>query len=68
MPLDLSLIHNDCIEMFAYFNMKLTDALIKATKFSLEKVKQRATRFTTTMTITVIFTDLVIVASVRRCH
>ncbi|XP_019756852.1 dynein axonemal heavy chain 8 [Dendroctonus ponderosae] len=42
-PLDLTNIHNDCIEMFAYFNMKLTDALIKATKFSLEKVKLRAT-------------------------
>ncbi|CAG9764101.1 unnamed protein product [Ceutorhynchus assimilis] len=42
-PLDLTNIHSDCIEMFAYFNMKLTDALIKATKLSLEKVKQRAT-------------------------
>ncbi|KAL1516507.1 hypothetical protein ABEB36_000416 [Hypothenemus hampei] len=42
-PLDLTNIHNDCTEMFSYFNMKLTDALIKATKFSLEKVKFRAT-------------------------
>ncbi|XP_050311595.1 dynein axonemal heavy chain 8 [Anthonomus grandis grandis] len=42
-PLDLANIHSDCIEMFAYFNMKLTDALIKATKLSLEKIKLRAT-------------------------
>ncbi|XP_030752815.1 dynein heavy chain 8, axonemal [Sitophilus oryzae] len=42
-PIDLSSIHADCIEMFAYFNMKFTDAMIKATKYSLEKIKKRAT-------------------------
>ncbi|KAJ8938536.1 hypothetical protein NQ318_016906 [Aromia moschata] len=41
-PLDLVNIHSDCIEMFAYFNMRLIDSLIKCTKFSLEKLKQRA--------------------------
>lgn len=43
-PLDLASVHADCIEMFAFFNMKLVDALIKATKISFEKIKQRATR------------------------
>lgn len=42
-PLDLTSIHNDCIEMFSFFNMKVIDALIKCTKYSLEQVKHRAT-------------------------
>ncbi|CAG9816206.1 unnamed protein product [Phaedon cochleariae] len=42
-PLDLASIHADCIEMFAFFNMKLVDSLNKATKLSLENVKRRAT-------------------------
>ncbi|XP_060520516.1 dynein axonemal heavy chain 8 isoform X2 [Cylas formicarius] len=41
LSMDLSGAHADCIEMFAYFNMKLVDALIKATKLSLEKVKHK---------------------------
>ncbi|KAJ8960348.1 hypothetical protein NQ317_010573 [Molorchus minor] len=41
-PLDLVTLHSDCIEMFAFFNMKLIDSLIKCTKLSLEKLKQRA--------------------------
>nr|CAI5817756.1 unnamed protein product [Callosobruchus analis] len=40
---DLNTIHADCIEMFCFFNMKFVDALIKASKLSLEKLKQRAT-------------------------
>ncbi|KAG5868053.1 hypothetical protein JTB14_022256 [Gonioctena quinquepunctata] len=41
-PIDLSLIHADCTEMFSFFNMKLIDALIKSSKLSLERVRQRA--------------------------
>uniref|UniRef100_A0A6P7H2C1 Dynein heavy chain 5, axonemal-like n=1 Tax=Diabrotica virgifera virgifera TaxID=50390 RepID=A0A6P7H2C1_DIAVI len=40
---ELSSIHDDCMDMFTYFNMKLVDALIKSTKYSLEQVKERAT-------------------------
>ncbi|XP_017775151.1 PREDICTED: dynein heavy chain 8, axonemal [Nicrophorus vespilloides] len=39
---DIGLIHNDCIEMFAYFNMSMTDALVKCTKTSLDQIKKRA--------------------------
>lgn len=42
-PLDLSSIHADCIEMFAFFNMKMTDSLVKCTKASMEQLKRRAT-------------------------
>lgn len=42
-PIDLSVIHNDCIEMFAYFNAKVVDCLVKCTKYSLDVLKKRAT-------------------------
>lgn len=40
--IDIFSIHSDCVEMFAYFNMNMTDALVKCTKSSLEKIKKRA--------------------------
>lgn len=35
--------HNDCIELFAYFNNKLIEALVKCTKNSLDLLKKKAT-------------------------
>ncbi|KAJ8670776.1 hypothetical protein QAD02_002035, partial [Eretmocerus hayati] len=32
--------HNDCMELFAYFNQKLMDALVKCTKKTLEMLKK----------------------------
>lgn len=43
-PLDLSSIHNDCMELFTYFNMKLCEALVKCVKASLEHIKKRIVR------------------------
>ncbi|XP_044272703.1 dynein axonemal heavy chain 8 [Tribolium madens] len=40
-PLDLNTIHNDCLELFAFFNMKLSEALVKCVKLSLEQIKKR---------------------------
>ncbi|XP_022920277.2 dynein axonemal heavy chain 8 [Onthophagus taurus] len=40
--IDISTLHADCIEMFALFNMKILDSLVKATKSSLERLKRRA--------------------------
>ncbi|KAJ3662197.1 hypothetical protein Zmor_006553 [Zophobas morio] len=40
-PLDLNSIHNDCLELFAFFNMKLSEALVKCIKLSLEQIKKR---------------------------
>ncbi|CAG9855812.1 unnamed protein product [Phyllotreta striolata] len=37
----LSVIHTNCIEMFAYFNWKFIDTLVKCTKLSLENIKKR---------------------------
>ncbi|XP_024940596.1 dynein heavy chain 8, axonemal [Cephus cinctus] len=34
-------VHNDCMEMFAYFNFKLIEALVKCTKISLDALKKR---------------------------
>ncbi|XP_025829635.1 dynein heavy chain 8, axonemal [Agrilus planipennis] len=42
-PLDLTVIHADCIELFGYFNMKFIEALVRCTKISLELLKMRAT-------------------------
>ncbi|EFN74803.1 Dynein heavy chain 8, axonemal [Camponotus floridanus] len=36
-------VHNDCIELFAYFNNKLIEALVKCTKNSLDLLKKKAT-------------------------
>ncbi|XP_026831330.1 dynein heavy chain 8, axonemal [Ooceraea biroi] len=36
-------IHNDCMELFAYFNHKLIEALVKCTKNSLDLLKKKAT-------------------------
>ncbi|CAL1673547.1 unnamed protein product [Lasius platythorax] len=36
-------VHNDCIELFAHFNNKLTEALVKCTKNSLDLLKRKAT-------------------------
>lgn len=41
--IDQYALQSDCIEMFAFFNMKLIDSLVKATKLSLEQLKRRAT-------------------------
>ncbi|KAB0798200.1 hypothetical protein PPYR_09193 [Photinus pyralis] len=40
---DIHLLHNDCNEMFAYFNSKVADCLVKATRMSLDALKNRAT-------------------------
>ncbi|KAK9893078.1 hypothetical protein WA026_023570 [Henosepilachna vigintioctopunctata] len=39
----LESIHNECIELFAYFNMKLGETLVRCTKSSLEQLKSKAT-------------------------
>ncbi|XP_036143732.1 dynein heavy chain 8, axonemal [Monomorium pharaonis] len=39
----ISQVHNDCIELFAYYNNKLTEALVKCTKNSLDLLKKKAT-------------------------
>ncbi|XP_051153326.1 dynein axonemal heavy chain 8 isoform X1 [Leptopilina boulardi] len=39
--INLTQLHNDCIELFAYFNFKLIDALVKCTKNSLTILKKR---------------------------
>ncbi|XP_029675665.1 LOW QUALITY PROTEIN: dynein heavy chain 8, axonemal-like [Formica exsecta] len=36
-------VHNDCMELFAHFNNKLVEALVKCTKNSLDLLKQKAT-------------------------
>ncbi|XP_043247781.1 dynein axonemal heavy chain 8 [Colletes gigas] len=36
----ISKVHNDCMELFAHFNNKLIDALVKSTKKSLELLKK----------------------------
>ncbi|XP_072395911.1 dynein axonemal heavy chain 8 [Diabrotica undecimpunctata] len=43
MTKELASIHDDCMDMFTFFNLRLVDALIKSTKYSLEQVKERAT-------------------------
>ncbi|XP_044760955.1 dynein axonemal heavy chain 8-like isoform X2 [Coccinella septempunctata] len=42
-PLDLQTLKTDCVELFSYFNMKLTESLVKMVKASLEQLKQKAT-------------------------
>ncbi|KAK9891390.1 hypothetical protein WA026_014631 [Henosepilachna vigintioctopunctata] len=41
-PLDLATLKTDCVELFSYFNMKFTEALVKMFKVSLEQLKQKA--------------------------
>ncbi|XP_048268511.1 dynein axonemal heavy chain 8 [Bombus terrestris] len=36
-------VHNDCMELFAYFHNKLVEALVKCTKNSLELLKRKVT-------------------------
>ncbi|XP_018374249.1 PREDICTED: dynein heavy chain 8, axonemal [Trachymyrmex cornetzi] len=36
-------VHNDCMELFAYYNNKLIEALVKCTKNSLDLLKKKAT-------------------------
>ncbi|KOX80134.1 Dynein heavy chain 8, axonemal [Melipona quadrifasciata] len=36
-------VHNDCMELFAYFHNKLVEALVKCTKNSLELLKKKVT-------------------------
>lgn len=43
---DITALHNDCVEMFAFFNMKIIDSLVKCTKYSLDLLKRRATTAT----------------------
>ncbi|KAJ9594442.1 hypothetical protein L9F63_014127 [Diploptera punctata] len=38
---DLQATYHDCNEMFAYFNAKTLEALVRATKYSLETVKRK---------------------------
>lgn len=52
-PMDIRSIHNESLEMFAFFNMKIIDALVKCTKLSLEEVKRRATSLIGSKTRTV---------------
>jgi dynein heavy chain, axonemal len=39
---DVTLLHIDCVELFAYYNHKIIAALAKCTKRSMEMLKQRA--------------------------
>ncbi|XP_011871302.1 PREDICTED: dynein heavy chain 8, axonemal [Vollenhovia emeryi] len=39
----ISQVHNDCIELFACYNNKLIEALVKCTKNSLDLLKKKAT-------------------------
>ncbi|XP_045464438.1 dynein axonemal heavy chain 8-like isoform X2 [Harmonia axyridis] len=45
--LTMEMIHNDCIELFAYFNMKLYESFVKSTKSSLEQLKKEASGLNT---------------------
>ena len=38
---DISLFHNDCMDLFCYFNAKNIDALVKCNKNSLEMLRKR---------------------------
>lgn len=38
---DVTQLHNDCTELFAYFNHRIIAVLVKCTKTSLEKLKNR---------------------------
>lgn len=35
-------VHHDCMELFAYFNNKLVEALVKCTKTSLDLLRTKA--------------------------
>ncbi|KAF7401630.1 hypothetical protein HZH68_007450 [Vespula germanica] len=39
--INITQIHNDCMELFAYFNNKIMEALVKCTKSSLELLRRR---------------------------
>lgn len=43
---DLTQFKNDCMDMFAYFFQRSIDALVRATKSSLEALRRRAFAFT----------------------
>lgn len=39
---DVTQLHNDCVELFAYYNHRIISVLVKCTKNSLEKLKNRS--------------------------
>lgn len=39
---DVNLLHIDCVELFAYYNQRMISSLVKATKKSMEMLKNRA--------------------------
>lgn len=40
---NITKVHNDCMELFAYFHNKLIEALVKCTKNSLEILRKKVT-------------------------
>lgn len=48
----ISQVHNDCMELFAYFNNKLIEALVKCTRNSLDLLKKRAAIMRYILTLT----------------
>lgn len=43
---DVTLLHIDCMELFAYYNQRMIGALIRCTKSSLENLKEHSRTFT----------------------
>ena len=41
MKVHLNQLHNDCNELFSFFNFKLIEALVKSTKNALDMLKKR---------------------------
>lgn len=41
--INLTTVHAECLDMFAYFNSKIIEALTKAMKMSLDQLKKRET-------------------------
>lgn len=39
---DVTAVHAECMELFAYFNQRVIEALVKGTRKSLDKIKKRA--------------------------
>ncbi|KAF5281562.1 hypothetical protein FQA39_LY05097 [Lamprigera yunnana] len=42
---DINIIHNDCRDMFSYFNSKVVESLIKSTRLTLDILKKRGIPF-----------------------
>lgn len=46
---NITKVHNDCMELFAYFHNKLIEALVKCTKNSLEILRKKVTEMRSSM-------------------